>query len=170
MTQLVSSFRRPLHKNISQSRSIISPLNLFIMTFQLQPLTRRDVPRCVTIYFAAFQNPHSLGCWPRTANVRKWWENMICDELDEVGSHWLKAVSTSTGDIAGFVKWQEPKHDTEPSTDLPVWPGDADEALCNETFGTWARQHRNLMGRRGHWCRSTRVRSNACDLLMPSQT
>lgn len=77
---------------------------------------------------------------------------MVFDELEEPGSHWLKAVSLN-GDIAGFVKWQQPKHGVEFSTDLPTWPAEADKALCDETFGTWARQHRDLMGKRGNWCK-----------------
>ncbi len=122
------------------------------MSFDLQPLTAADVPNCVTIYFNAFQNPHSLACWPRVASVRIWWEKMIYDELDEPGSHWLKAVSKNAGDIAGYVKWVEPKPGVEPSVDLPAWPEDADQDLCNETFGAWARKHRELFGKRGHWC------------------
>ena len=77
---------------------------------------------------------------------------MIDDELKEPGAHWLKAVSTNTGEIAAFVKWQEPKPGVEPEVDLPTWPEGADEELCNETFGAWAKAHRELMGKRGHWC------------------
>ena len=123
------------------------------MAFELQPLKKEDAPRCASIYFDAFQNPHSLGCWPRTPSIRQFWENMICDELEESGSHWLKAVSTSTGEIAGFAKWQQPKPGVAPEVDLPTWPDDADKALCDETFGAWARAHRDLMGTRGHWCK-----------------
>ncbi|KAK4542280.1 hypothetical protein LTR36_006933 [Oleoguttula mirabilis] len=124
------------------------------MAFTLQPLQHEDAERCVTIYFAAFQNPHSLGCWPRSPSVRAWWEKMIHDELDEPGAHWLKAVSKETGELAGFVKWQEPKPGVEPAEDLPQWPEGADEKLCDETFGTWARMHRELLRSRGHWCKS----------------
>ena len=77
---------------------------------------------------------------------------MIYDELKEPDSHWLKAVSTNSGEIAGFVKWQQPKPGVEPETDLPTWPEGADEALCNKTFGAWAKAHRDLLGSRGHWC------------------
>jgi len=81
---------------------------------------------------------------------------MIRDELDEPGPRWLKAVSKSEGTqerIAGFVKWQEPKPGIEPDTQLPEWPEGADKRLCEETFGTWARAHKELMGWRGHWCK-----------------
>lgn len=124
------------------------------MEFELQPLAKQDVSRCVDIYFAAFQNPHSLACWPRTPPVRAWWENMIREELHEPGGHWLKAVCKETGEIAGYVKWQEPKPGREPETDLPEWPEGADKALCDETFGDWARKHGELLGGRGHWCTS----------------
>jgi hypothetical protein len=123
------------------------------MSFTLHSLQPSDVPNAVSIYFAAFQNAHSLGCWPRTANIRAWWENMIRTELDEDGAHWLKAVDPSTGDMIAFVKWVEPKPGVEPDTSLPSWPEDADEKLCNETFGEWARRKKELMGRRGHWCK-----------------
>lgn len=79
---------------------------------------------------------------------------MIRSELDEPGAHWLKAVSNETGAIVGFVKWQEPKPGVEPDTNLPEWPEEADQKLCNETFGAWARAHRDLMGNEGHWCKS----------------
>ena len=78
---------------------------------------------------------------------------MIYDELEDPGSHWLKVVDLSSGHVAGFAKWQQPKPGVEPDTDLPEWPSDADSALCNETFGAWAQCHRELMGRRGHWCK-----------------
>ena len=77
---------------------------------------------------------------------------MISEELKEPSSHWLKAVSISTREIAGFVKWQQPKPGVEPDIDLQTWPEDADQHLCNETFGVWARKHRELCGTRGHWC------------------
>lgn len=128
------------------------------MAFDLTPLEEEDATRCVSIYFAAFQNPHSLACWPRTPSVRAWWEDMIRTELEDAGSHWLKAVSKETGEIAGFAKWQEPKPGVEPSVDLPQWPEGADHKLCNETFGEWARTHRQLMGDRGHWCEYPKLR------------
>ena len=78
---------------------------------------------------------------------------MFYSELNEFGSHWLKAMSTETGEIVGFVKWQEPKHGVEPDVDMPTWPEGADQELCNETFGNWARMRRELMGKRGHWCK-----------------
>lgn len=77
---------------------------------------------------------------------------MIYDELKESGSHWFKAVSTNTGDIAAFIKWQEPKPGVFSVIDLPTWPEGADERLCNETFGDWARKKQEVMEDRGHWC------------------
>jgi hypothetical protein len=77
---------------------------------------------------------------------------MFYDELKDPKSHWLKAVSTKTGDLAGFCKWVEPKLGVLPDIELPEWPKDADQALCNETFGAWAVSHRKLMSDRGHWC------------------
>jgi len=122
------------------------------MAFDLQPLQLEDASRCTSIYFAAFQNPHSLACWPRIPSIRAFWEKMIRDELHEPHAHWLKAVSCETQDIVGFCKWKSPKPGQEPDTSLPEWPEGADKALCDETFGEWARRHKALMGDRGHWC------------------
>lgn len=122
------------------------------MPFQLLPLTPEDASRCATIYFASFQNPHSLACWPRVPSVRAFWENMVIYELKDPQSHFYKAVDTETGEIAGWMKWVEPKSGVEPDVALPEWPKDADKALCDETFGAWAREHRNIMNDRGHWC------------------
>jgi len=119
--------------------------------FTLVTLQPSDVPVCVSIYFASFQNAHSLACWPRIPSVRKWWENMFLDELSEPFSHWRKAVSNETGEIAGFMKWQEPKPGQEPDENLPEWPEGADKSLCDETFGAWAKGHKRIMGNRGHW-------------------
>lgn len=125
------------------------------MAFNVLPLQEQDIPRCVDIYFTSFQNPHSLGCWPRVPGVRAWWEKMFRDELHEPGAYWLKAVSTTSNEIAGYVKWQAPRPGVVPDTDLPQWPAEADHALCNETFGAWARMHQELMADRGHWCKSS---------------
>lgn len=122
------------------------------MAFHLHPLSEEDIPHCVSIYFDAFQNAHSLACWPRVPPVRAFWEKMLRDELTEAGSHWLKAISRCTGEMAAFAKWREPQPGSAASVDLPEWPADADGALCDETFGDWARKHRELMGERGHWC------------------
>ncbi|KAK6440041.1 hypothetical protein LTR95_003740 [Oleoguttula sp. CCFEE 5521] len=131
--------------------------------FELLPLTAADAPRCVDIYFAAFQNPHSLACWPRVPSIRAFWEQMILDELAELGAHWLKAVragndlpdsnasSPAAEQIAGFCKWVAPKPGKVPDTTLPQWPADADGRLCDETFGAWAKAHKDLMSGRGHW-------------------
>jgi GNAT superfamily N-acetyltransferase len=90
---------------------------------------------------------------------------MIHDELDEPGSHWLKAVSEQSGEVAGFAKWQEPKPGRVPEIDLPEWPEGADKALCNETFGDWARKHRELMADRDHWCTVTHFCKHSCPSL-----
>ena len=77
---------------------------------------------------------------------------MIYEEINEPGSHWFKAVSRDIGEIAGFVKWQEPKPGIEPDDTSPTWPEEADQRLCKETFGAWARMYRELLRKNGHWC------------------
>lgn len=144
----------------------LPPLHSTAPAFHLLPLTPADISRCVDIYFAAFQNPHSLACWPRgKPTVRAWWEHMFAAELAEPGAHWLKAVTddsdtdydsekagTKNGTIAGFAKWVAPNPGRVPDTTLPAWPAGADAALCEETFGAWARAHAEILGARGHWC------------------
>ncbi|KAK3679922.1 hypothetical protein LTR78_000299 [Recurvomyces mirabilis] len=116
------------------------------MSFELKPLEISDAPTCVAIYFAAFQNAHSLGCWPRDVlAVREWWENMIRDELHEPGSQWLKAVANESGDIAGYCKWRKYEAGHEADTSLPQWPEGSDKRLADETFGDWANKHPQLM-------------------------
>lgn len=134
------------------------------MEFQIQPLQAEDAPRCVQIYFDAFQNPHSLACWPRTPGVRKFWEDMFYDELNEPGAHFLKVTKPNphndNGDgddgaeIVAFAKWVAPKPGEAVDTRLPRWPEEANGRLCDLTFGDWARRHAELMGTRGHWCES----------------
>ncbi|RMZ01596.1 hypothetical protein D0862_06313 [Hortaea werneckii] len=98
-------------------------------------------------------NPHSLACWPRVPSVRQWWEDMFTREMaSETGSHWFKSVDVASGETVGFVKWQEPRPEgMELETDLPEWPAEADQGVCDETFGEWGRKRRELMGKRGHW-------------------
>ncbi|KAK3073354.1 hypothetical protein LTR53_005150 [Teratosphaeriaceae sp. CCFEE 6253] len=122
------------------------------MPFELLPLQPHDIPRSVAIYFAAFQNAHSLACWPRHhPTVRAWWEQMLRDELHEPGTQWLKACSPITGEVVAFCKWRKFELGQEAETELPQWPEGADAALCEETFGEWARKHGELMGGRAHW-------------------
>lgn len=121
------------------------------MPFSILPIQIEDVPTLVQIYFDSFQNPHSLAAWPRVQSVRTWWEDMIRDELNDKDAHWRKVVDGD--EIISFVKWVQPKPGVEPDIDLPQWPENADHDLCNHTFGSWARSHRELMGDRGHWCK-----------------
>jgi hypothetical protein len=122
------------------------------MPFEIHPLIATDVPACVQMYFDSFQNSHSLVCWPRVPAIRAFWENMFYDEMEDPKSHFLKAVDVDSGDMAAFSKWVEPKPGVFPDLSLPEWPQESDVSLCDETFGAWAAQHRELMQDRGHWC------------------
>ena len=130
------------------------------MEFRVRPLQAADVSKCVQIYFDAFQNPHSLACWPRTPGVRKFWEGMLCEELDDPGAHFLKVTTNrhdgnESEEIVAFAKWVAPRPGSAVDTGLPRWPQEADSKLCDLTFGDWARRHAELMGTRGHWCESS---------------
>lgn len=129
------------------------------MTLEIQSLQPGDIPTCVQIYFDAFQNPHSLACWPRVPGIRKFWEDMLREEMGDPNARFLKVVVTGSSsgsdngfELAAFAKWVAPKPGVEVDTSLPRWPEEADAELCDRTFGAWARRHKELMGTRGHWC------------------
>jgi len=130
------------------------------MPFVTQPLLATDVPTCVQLYFDSFQNSHSLVCWPRVPAIRAFWEAMFYEEMKDPKSHFLKAVDTKSGEMAAFSKWVEPKPGVFPDLSLPEWPKESDVSLCDETFGAWAAQHRELMQDRGHWCRHSSLPSS----------
>ncbi|TKA71412.1 hypothetical protein B0A55_07707 [Friedmanniomyces simplex] len=140
------------------------------MPFSILHLQQEDIPPSLEIYFLAFQNPHSLACWPRhLPTVREWWENMFRSELHEPGAQWLKAVVSDDDDddsigggtggevVVGFCKWRRFEEGEGVGTELPEWPEGADAELCEETFGEWARRHGELMGGRGHWCAGSQL-------------
>jgi hypothetical protein len=77
---------------------------------------------------------------------------MFNDEMGDSKAHFIKAVDSASGDLAAFCKWVEPKPGVFPDLTLPEWPIESNADLCNETFGMWAAQHRELMQDRGHWC------------------
>jgi hypothetical protein len=124
------------------------------MPFILEPLLAEDIPRFVELYFAAFQNAHSFGCFPRVPTVEKWWLDMIVDEFKDPNSHFHKAVDSTTGVIAAVSKWDEAKPRLPANLPLPEWPEGADKRMCNETFGLWMKKHEDVMRDRPHWCRS----------------
>jgi hypothetical protein len=120
------------------------------MPFSIGTLLATGVPACVQIYFDSFQNSHSLARWPRVHTIRAFWEAMFLDEVDGPQSHSIKAVDLESEEPAAFCKWVEPKPGVFPDLNLPTWPEEADVRLCNDTFGTWAVKHRDLMQDRGH--------------------
>lgn len=126
------------------------------MRLEIQPLQADDIPKCVQIYFDAFQNPHSLACWPRAPGIRKFWQDMLQEEMGDPSARFLKVMMVnddgSDKELAAFAKWVAPKPGVEVDTSLPRWPEEADAALCERTFGDWARRHGELMEMRGHWC------------------
>lgn len=125
------------------------------MSFELRPLEPSDAPRCIQIYFDAFQNAHSIGCWPRTDAVRKWWEDMLVAELSQAGSHHFKVIHVPSGEIASWGKWRKFQEGQKSDQDLPAaWPEGSDKRLADETFGAWMGEHPKIMGVRAHWCES----------------
>lgn len=136
----------------SKSKSPLHETQEVVMPFTIQRLLVEDVPECVQMYFDSFQNSHSLACWPRVPAIRAFWEAMFINEMEEAASHFIKAVDSETGKLAAFCKWVEPKPGVWEDTSLPEWPKESNVDLCNETFGMWAKQHRDLMQDRGHWC------------------
>jgi hypothetical protein len=126
------------------------------MPLTLLPAVLEDIPTLVSIYFASFQNPHSLRAFPRTPSVRKWWEDMLSEEIGDPNACFLKIVeqpseSEGEGKIVAYAKWNRPSEAKE-DEDLPKWPDGGDAALCDDFFGQLATKHHDIMGTRGHWC------------------
>ena len=77
-------------------------------TFRLLPAESSDVPTLVDIYFSAFQNTLSLAAFPRTAPVRKWWEDMLYSEIEDPEASFLNIVEAEEA---------EPEHESMDAND-----------------------------------------------------
>ena len=78
---------------------------------------------------------------------------------NEPSARFIKVVGGE--EIIAWAKWNVPVHvgDTvsgggDDPDDMPSWPEDADEELCNEFFGVLARKRREIIGDRPHFCES----------------
>ncbi|GAB7351135.1 hypothetical protein MBLNU459_g1592t1 [Dothideomycetes sp. NU459] len=132
-----------------------------------------EAPILASLYFSAFQNPHSLACWPRDSpSVQAWWSAMLAREMrDDAGTFFLKIVDCSLsssssfsaaadGDPAGatgqseeivaWAVWSGPGAAAGEQGALE-WPEGADVGLCEQTFGAWERERARIMGEREHW-------------------
>ena len=147
----ISRFRFRLSTSLSAARQAVRTLKLDRELMRYLKYCA-DMKYSLYRYFDSFQNSHSFACWPRVPAIRAFWEAMFIDEMEDASSHFIKAVDSETGEMAAFCKWVEPKPGVFPDTSLPEWPKESDVDLCNETFGVWAKQHRDLMQDRGHWC------------------
>lgn len=123
-------------------------------SFSLEPLEAADVPAAISLYFSAFDNSHSLSCWPRTEPVHKWWQDLLKAKIQEPGAHAVKAVSEDTGEIVGFAQWVEPTKRNDRAGSVPKeWPEGVDVELCAATFAAFAEGREEVMGDDRHWCK-----------------
>ena len=140
--------------------------------FALLPVSPEDAPELVRVYFAAFQNPHSLSAWPRIPTVRKWWEDMLARECQDAHAHMFKIVKTpdvqpgiadaanvdttstesSATEIVAFVKWDHPRPEVEIDRNLPEWPDGSDKEMNQIKFSHLIEQRIRIMGpMENHW-------------------
>ncbi|KAL9086093.1 MAG: hypothetical protein Q9165_007305 [Trypethelium subeluteriae] len=139
--------------------------------FALLPVEPSDAPELVDVYFAAFQNAHSLFAWPRIPNIRKWWEDMLAHECQDSHSHMLKIVELSStkpnvtagtsaanntdndgSKIVAFGKWNHPRPTIEIDRNLPEWPEGSAKEVNQTKFGTLIERRIEIMGpMENHW-------------------
>ncbi|KAI9654818.1 MAG: hypothetical protein M1821_005812 [Bathelium mastoideum] len=131
----------------------------------LLPVSPEDAPELVAVYFAAFQNAHSLVGWPRTPTVRKWWEDMLAQECQDAHSHMLKIVDSAPAQsntnndaisrvstnnlspkIVAFGKWNRPRPEVELDKTLPEWPDGSAKELNQTKFGQLVDKRVEIMG------------------------
>ncbi|KAL9063533.1 MAG: hypothetical protein Q9157_008197, partial [Trypethelium eluteriae] len=160
--------------------------------FALLPVEPSDAPELVEVYFAAFQNAHSLFAWPRVPNIRKWWEDMLANECQDPHSHMLKIVELISTDsdvtagtdaanntdshgskVVAFGKWNHPRPTVEIDRKLPEWPEGSAKELNQTKFGTLIERRIEIMGPlEDHWCMSllsSSTRSSFFHMIMLCQ-
>lgn len=146
---------------------------------QIQAATAADAPRLTTIFLAAFSDPFSHAMFPRTADVRAWWEAKFRAESMSEGSVLLKVVDSplvsfsseggclegeKEGEIVAFALWKLPVHENthghdhdkedtkEEEEEEEAYPPSANQSLCHRFFSGMAAQRAKYMSTRPHYC------------------
>lgn len=135
------------------------------MPLTLSPATAADLPALTDVYMLAFQDPITIACFPRTPNVRRWWDSHNTEAF--MGNPATRFIKVQDGDrIVAYAKWNVPvradelaaaSRSSSSSSDprvLPSWPDDADKALCDRFFGGLLEKRKEVMRDRPHYCRS----------------
>lgn len=160
-----------LYPSIQKSKKKAMPLHI-------HPATPRDSAHLTTVFLAAFSDPFNLTLFPRTPDVRAWWENKFAGEAGAPGRALLKVVNTpdassstggneggEEGEIAAFAIWKFPKDQSrkkqkEGDNEEGVqeeecqWPKSSDPNLCQRFFGGMAAKREEYMGSKPHYCTS----------------
>lgn len=146
------------------------------MPLKIHPATPRDSSTLTTLFLAAFSDPFNLTLFPRTPDVRAWWEEKFAREATAPGRALLKVVDTldnasgsmgsnegGEGEIAAFAIWKFPGYQSEgnqgkgedgeeKSEGEGQWPQSSDPALCQRFFGGMAAKREEYMGSKPHYC------------------
>lgn len=135
------------------------------MPLTLSQATAADIPALTDIYMLAFQDPITVACFPRTPNVRRWWDSRNTEAF--MGDPATRFIKVNDGDrIVAYAKWNVPVRADEPGAAsrssssssnpdaLPLWPDDANKALCDRFFSELRDKRKEVMRDRPHYCRS----------------
>lgn len=144
---------------------------------QIHPATPSDNSRLTTLFLAAFSDSFNLSLFPRTPDVRAWWEEKFAREATAPGQVLLKVVDTpdhaggaggqgeGDGEIAAFALWKLPKQEKngkqdddkeerEEEEEEEEWPQSSNSDLCQRFFGGMAARRAEYMGSKPHYCTS----------------
>lgn len=146
------------------------------MPLKIHPATPRDSPALTTLFLAAFSDPFNHALFPRTPDVRVWWEEKFAREATAPGQALLKVVDTpdnasgssggneSEGEIAAFAIWKFPAYQSQENQkergktgekEEGQWPQSSDPALCERFFGGMAAKREEYIGSKSHYCKSS---------------
>ncbi|KAI4128074.1 MAG: hypothetical protein LQ347_004332 [Umbilicaria vellea] len=132
------------------------------MPLTLSQATAADIPALTDIYMLAFQDPITVACFPRTPNVRRWWDSRNTEAF--MGDPATRFIKVNDGDrIVAYAKWNVPVRADEPGAAsrssssssnpdaLPLWPDDANKALCDRFFSELRDKRKEVMRDRPHY-------------------
>lgn len=144
------------------------------MPLEIHPATPHDSPSLTTLFLAAFSDPFNLTLFPRTPDVRVWWEEKFAREATAPGRILLKVVDTpdnayvntggNEGEIVAFAIWKFPEYQSQESQkergnekkgEEGHWPQSSDPVLCERFFGGMAAKREEYMGSKPHYCTSS---------------
>lgn len=130
--------------------------------------TPSDAHEISALFLTAFSNSINLAMFPRTPDVREWWEAVFKAEIEhmEQGKPVIlwKVVEPSVqnenqeggqGDIVAFALWKLPgdKSATAEQNEEDIQlPASADKDLCMRFFTGMTRNKEKYISSRPHYC------------------